>query len=92
MQQHYPQTNWTLVTMLDPYYQLLGDANLDGAVDITDATTIQRYDVSMTALSDTALRCADVDRDGDVCVVDATWIQRWELDMKAPEGIGQPIL
>ena len=70
---------------------LLGDANLDGVVDITDATTIQRYDVRMIVLTDDALQLADVDRDGDVCVIDATWLQRWELKMKAPEGIGEPI-
>ena len=70
---------------------LLGDANLDGEVDITDATTIQRYDVKMIGLSDEALRPADVDRDGDVCVIDATWLQRWDLKMRAPEGIGEPI-
>lgn len=65
-----------------------GDANLDGEVDITDATTIQRYDVKMTALSDTALKTSDVDRDNNVSILDATWIQRWKLNMKAPEGIG----
>ena len=70
---------------------LLGDANLDGEVDITDATTIQRYDVKMIALSDAAMTLADVDKDGEVCVIDATWLQRWELKMKAPEGIGEPI-
>ncbi|MBQ3285685.1 MAG: hypothetical protein IJH40_08600 [Ruminococcus sp.] len=73
--------------IIDPFK--LGDANLDGAVDITDATTIQRYDVSMTELSDTALQLSDVDKDGDVCIIDATWIQRWNLNMKAPEGIGE---
>lgn len=68
---------------------LLGDANLDGAVDIADATTVQRYALKMTALSETALRLADVDKDSDVSIIDATWIQRWELKMKALEGIGQ---
>ena len=71
--------------------RLLGDANLDGAVDITDATTIQRYDVKMIELNDIAIQLADVDRDGEVCVIDATWIQRWELNMKAPDGIGEKI-
>lgn len=58
-----------------------GDADLDGTVDITDATVIQRYDVKMIKLSDTALRLADVDRDGDVCTVDATLIRRYLLGM-----------
>ena len=91
LRQHYPQTNWTLVTLLDPHYQLRGDANLDGAVDITDATTIQRYDVKLIDLNETALTLADVNEDGDVSIIDATWIQRFEAGMKAPAGIGQPI-
>ena len=70
---------------------LLGDANLDGEVDITDATTVQRYDVKMIELSEAALTLGDVDKDGDVCIIDATWLQRWDLKMKAPKGIGEPI-
>ena len=70
---------------------LLGDADLNGEVEITDATTIQRYDVKMIGLSDEALTLADVDKDGDVCIIDATWIQRWDLNMKAPAGIGKPL-
>ena len=65
-----------------------GDANLDGNVDITDVSTIQRYDVNMISLSDTAMKLADVDRDGAVTILDATWLQRRELKMKAPDGIG----
>ena len=43
---------------------LLGDADGDGSVTITDATVIQRYDVNMIELNDTAKKLADVDRDG----------------------------
>lgn len=71
--------------------RLLGDANLDGEVDITDATTIQRYDARLIDLFGIALVLADVDRDNEVCIIDATWIQRYDADMKAPEGIGKPI-
>ena len=70
---------------------LLGDANLDGVVDITDATTIQRYDIGMIELSDAALTLGDVDGDNDVCIIDATWLQRFDAGMKAPDGIGKPI-
>lgn len=70
---------------------LSGDANLDGEVDITDSTTIQRYDVEIFELSDEALTLADVDRDGEVSVIDATWIQRWLVDLPAPEGVGEPV-
>ena len=74
-----------------PAEKLLGDANLDGAVDITDATTIQRYDAEMIVLNSIALTLADVDKDGSVSVVDATWIQRFIAGMKVPEGVGQTI-
>ena len=76
----------------DPFEPgILGDANLDGAVDITDVTTIQRYDAQLITLSQTAQNLADVDRDGKVTIIDATWLQRWDLQMKAPDGIGKPI-
>ena len=77
-----------------PSYQdkgILGDANLDGEVDITDVTVIQRCDVRMTELSQAALKLADVDGDGEVTVLDATFIQRWLINLPAPEGIGEPI-
>ena len=70
---------------------ILGDADLDGEVDITDATTIQRCDICMTELNDTAKRLADADRDGNVDILDTTWIQRFLIGMKAPEGIGEAI-
>ncbi|WP_407384848.1 dockerin type I repeat-containing protein [Ruminococcus sp.] len=67
---------------------LLGDADLNGTVDVVDATLIQRYEANMITLSDIALKAADVDRDGEATVIDAAWIQRYELKMKAPQGIG----
>ncbi len=69
---------------------LLGDANLDGAVDITDATWIERYDVSLIDLTDEAWNLADVDRDGAVNIIDATWIERHEALMESLDGIGKP--
>ncbi|WP_407385775.1 dockerin type I domain-containing protein [Ruminococcus sp.] len=73
-----------------PVY-LLGDADLDGQVNVVDAALIQRYEVRMAELTDQQLLTADVDGDDEVNIVDATWIQRWELKMKAPEGIGSPL-
>ncbi len=74
-----------------PAPQKRGDANTDGAVDITDATWIQRYSANMLALEEPALTACDVDQDGEISVIDATWIQRYDLEMKAPEEIGKPI-
>ncbi len=80
------------VTVTTSSHNLLGDADLDDQVTVSDATVIQRYDVKMTDLSEIALRLGDVDRDGEVGIIDATFIQRWELGLKAPEGIGKPIV
>ena len=52
-----------------------GDANLNGEVEISDVTTIQRYAAAMIDLSAEAKQLADVDQDGYVCVTDATCIQ-----------------
>ena len=82
----------TVVIPVEIKASKLGDANLDGVVDIIDATTIQRYDIKMIDLSEEAKRLADVDLDGDVCIFDTTWIQRWLVDLPSKEGIGKPII
>ena len=70
---------------------LLGDANLDGDIDVVDATWIQRADVMIITLSEEEAAAGDVDRDGEADVIDATWIQRWIVGLPAPAGIGKPI-
>ena len=70
---------------------LLGDANLDDNVDISDAAWIQRAESHMITLSERAQLLADVDRNGVADIVDATIIQRREARMDVPEGIGEPI-
>lgn len=55
---------------------LVGDVNLNGVMDITDATLIQRHVAKLITLSDEALAVADTNGDGSVDVVDATVIQR----------------
>ncbi len=69
---------------------LLGDVDLDGAVELIDATWIQRYEIGLSH-PDFYEAAADVDGDGDICIVDATWLQRYDLGMKAPAGIGMPL-
>ena len=71
---------------------MLGDADLDDDVDITDATYIQRHDAGIITLSEKALLAADVDEDDDVSVLDATKIQRWLNEMPAPANIGKSFL
>lgn len=64
----------TLAT--DPAY-LLGDVDLDGDVQIKDATLIQMYCASFVTFTQQQLLNADVDRDNDVQVKDATLIQMY---------------
>ena len=58
-----------------------GDVNLDGVVDIKDATVIQRYLVGSQTLSDKALRAADFNGDGNISISDATEIQRFIIKL-----------
>lgn len=57
--------------------RLKGDVNNDGVVDITDATTIQRYLVGFNTLDAASQKAADVNFDGTVNITDVTAIQRY---------------
>lgn len=70
---------------------LLGDVDLDGSVEIIDATVLQRWLADIGELSDDALLAADVDGDGDPTILDVTYIQRWLAGMTVPYAIEQPI-
>lgn len=62
---------------LHVYEKLLGDVNLDGAVNVIDATDIQRYLIEEPVFSGKImLDIADANRDGEVDVADATQVQR----------------
>lgn len=58
-----------------PEYEI-GDVDMNGIVNIRDATLIQSYAASIKSLSDYQLSIADVNGDGVVNVTDATQIQR----------------
>ena len=60
---------------------LLGDVDMDGDVDIQDATLLQICLVEMTALTDEQFKLADVNQDGFVNVRDVTAIQRIVAEM-----------
>lgn len=57
-----------------PY--MIGDVNLDGHVNVLDATEISKYIVSISTLSDVQREIADYNHDGEINVVDATEIQK----------------
>lgn len=55
---------------------LNGDANLDGVLDIADASIIQKYTIHNIDLEEDALNNADFNHDGKVNIKDCTAIQK----------------
>ena len=55
----------------------IGDANLDGKIDIRDVTAIQRYVAEYVSLKGGELLIADVNGDKRVDINDATHLQRY---------------
>ena len=64
---------------------LIGDVNLDGKVNINDATEIQKYLAGITTLSGRAQRAADFHRDDHIVIDDATAIQRYLVNPETSE-------
>ena len=56
---------------------LTGDINLNGAIDITDATELQKHLAQLTTLTDKQLSVADVNENGTVDIKDVTTIQKY---------------
>lgn len=55
---------------------MLGDANMDGKLNIRDATAIQKHIAKVITLDETALKLADFTQDGKLNIKDATNIQK----------------
>ena len=55
----------------------VGDVNMDGGINILDATLVQKYVVGIVELSTEQKHLADYNNDGDITVVDATGIQKF---------------
>lgn len=53
-----------------------GDVTLDGFLDITDATLIQKYCASIITFSSAQKNLADIDKSGAIDIADATYIQK----------------
>ena len=71
---------------------MLGDADGDGEICITDATMIQRDVAHMIKIDDGRRRSADVDNDGIITIMDATAIQRWLVHFSVEYPIGEPVI
>lgn len=70
--------------------QILGDADGDTEITVSDAVRIQRY-IAYIAGGDFIPAAADADGDSEITVKDASCIQRYTVHLKAPKGIGEPI-
>lgn len=55
---------------------IIGDTNLDGEINIDDATTIQKYMVSLLDFNNEQEIAAEVDGDGKISINDVTAIQK----------------
>jgi hypothetical protein len=55
----------------------VGDVNMDGGINILDATLVQKYVVGIVELSAEQKHLADYNKDGDITVFDATGIQKF---------------
>ena len=68
---------------------LLGDANGDGNVNISDVTDIQRVVAEMDTLDDLRKKAADINGDGVVTIDDATFLQTYLAEFETAYPIGE---
>lgn len=80
-----PPTEPSTEKPTEPPTYLIGDTNLDGDVNIRDATTIQLYLCSFETFNEVQLAAADTDGDGDVNVKDVTWLQKYLVGWEGVE-------
>ena len=76
-----PATSATQPTTHPAKKVLIGDADLNGTITITDATTVQLHASEISSLTGDALTAADVDKDGQINVKDATAIQYYLAEL-----------
>ena len=63
----------------DPEIQLnlIGDADQNGTVSVTDITRIKRHLIKVDTLTDYAYECADANCDGSVDTLDITAVKKY---------------
>lgn len=70
---------------------VLGDADGDGEITISDATMIQKYLAEYDMPDSFILPAADTNEDGFVTISDVTEIQRFIAELEANANIGKPV-
>ena len=68
---------------------MIGGADLNGKINIKDATTIQKHIAKIIELDEKALVCSDVNADNKVNIKDATAIQKFIAQIEDIYKIGQ---
>ena len=68
--------NGALSESIVPQLNLIGDANLDGKVDMLDITVLKRHLIKISVLKDYSLRCADANNDEAINMNDITRIKQ----------------
>ncbi|MER2148266.1 MAG: leucine-rich repeat protein [Ruminococcus sp.] len=85
--QTYAQEHNIPFVLIETY--MLGDANGDGYVNISDVTDIQRAVAEMDTLDDLRKKAADVNGDGVVTIDDATFLQTYLAEFETAYPIGE---
>lgn len=57
--------------------RILGDADNNGKIEVTDATIIQRYLAEIFFLDEESVLASDVDGDGEASIIDCTFVQQF---------------
>ena len=70
---------------------ILGDANLDGKVNVKDATAIQKAIAKIISLEGDNFTTADVNADDKLSIQDATNIQKFAANYEIPYKVGEPV-
>jgi hypothetical protein len=70
---------------------LLGDSDLDGKVNIRDASLIQKVTAFLETLDADGELASDVDGSGGVNIKDATVIQKYVAALETGYAVGEPI-
>lgn len=70
---------------------ILGDANCDGIVTISDATCVQLKAAELHLSCDFSEQAADVDGNKEINAADALYIQKWVALLETPYTIGEKL-
>lgn len=76
-----PATTATQPTTQPQNKVLIGDADLNGVITISDATAVQIHSSESSTLNGDALTAADVDKNGQINIKDATAIQYYLAEL-----------